>query len=213
MTNYAPSAEQYVPTKTFQYAPSQKEDDFAQLVAAQVPHTEALYRSRLITKDEYDKSSRSALYALAARLLSTPAVQERLDHYTELQKASLSIYRERILQERAAVAFADFALLYDPDTGRPITNPHQLPRYIRAALKEWGFDKDGVLKAKMHDKNISLKALEEMGGLYDEANRAKAPQVTVNLSSSHSLVQSAPAAHCTIDITPSPSSSIQSPLD
>jgi hypothetical protein len=118
------------------------------------------------------------------------------------------------------VAFADFALLYDPNTGRPITNPHQLPRYIRAALKEWGFDKDGVLKAKMHDKNVSLKALEEMGGFYDEANRAKAPQVTVNLSSSSPFSspspasppsgQSAPAAGCVIDITPSP---IQSPLD
>jgi hypothetical protein len=210
-SQFAPALEAYLPPPKFKYAPDRREVDFAQLMAVRCDPVKALTLSNLVTEEEAQTRPRAQLYAMATRLLSTPAVQERLDYYLLLHQASMSISVERVEQELAAVAFSDFAQLFhksdgptvtrpdqfsepDPETGRqplvsepawragePIRNPHDLPRPLRAAIKEWRFDKDGCLVAKFHDKLSSIKLLSEMEGYLDEANRAKAPQINISI--------------------------------
>lgn len=196
----APQAESYLPEPKFHHTPSRREIDFAQIAAAGGDIIEALLISSLVTEKEYQAATRRQLYTMATRLLSSPAIQERIDYYLILHKASMSISVERVQQELAAVSFADFAQLFhqhdseelvtDPFTqelrprfraGEPITNPHELPRHLRAAIKEWRIDKDGCLVAKFHDKLKSVKLLSEIEGYLDEANRAKAPQINIAL--------------------------------
>jgi hypothetical protein len=208
--SFAPKAESYLSTPKFKYAPNQKQIDFAQIVAAGGDIVNALSISSLITEQEKTKSDRAKLYQMASRLLQNPAIQERLDYYTLLHKASMSVAVERIQQELAAVSFSDFAQLchekdgpivsvrneyYDPGNpeskefiekyeyraGDPIRNPHHLPRHIRAAVKSWHFDKDGILKFKLHDKLKATQMLGDLEGHFDEANRAKATQVNVSI--------------------------------
>ncbi len=209
-TSLAPPVENYVPIPKFKYAPNQREIDFAQIVAAGGDLVEALSISSLVTPSESKAATREQLYAMGTRLLSNPAVQERIDYYLQLHKASMNVSAARIQQELAAVSFADFALAfydedgpivsqrnpyYDPDTpgskefedkpsykaGDPITNPHDLPRHLRAAIKEFKIDKDGVVQVKYHDKLKAVHTLGEMEGHFDESNRAKAPQVNISI--------------------------------
>lgn len=202
----APAAESYVPAPKFKYAPNQREIDFAQIVAAGGDMVEALSIASLITAKEKESATRAQLYGMGTRLLSNPAVQERIDYYLVLHKAGMDISAARIQQELAAVSFADFAkafhevdgpLVERPDlfsdnpnatitepayrAGDPITNPHDLPRHLRAAIKEFKIDKDGVVCIKYHDKLKAVHTLGEMEGHFDAANRAKAPQVNISI--------------------------------
>lgn len=210
MEQFAPKAEAYLPEPKFRYAPSRREIDFAQIVAAGGDMVEALKLASLVTEEEFQAADRAQLYRMGTKLLSTPAVQERIDYYLILHKASMSITVERIEQELASVAFSDFALLYhkedgpvewvedifaapNPDgsrpqvqkpkwrAGDPVRNPHDLPRHIRAAVKEWGFDKDGVLKAKFHDKLKAAHLMADLEGYLNESNRTKATQINISI--------------------------------
>jgi hypothetical protein len=87
---------------------------------------------------------------------------------------------ERVLQESACIAYADFAQIFD-ENGKSIQNPHLIPRHVRAAIKEWGYDRDGRIKVKFHDKLKGLEMMGDMAGLFNDAHAAKAPTVTVNL--------------------------------
>lgn len=216
MTTFAPKAEIYLPTPKFKYAPPAKEIDFAQLVAAGKPPVEALLLTGLVSKAEAVVATRAQLYGMGTRLLSSPAIQERIDYFLVLHKASMTVSVERLQQELAAVSFSDFALLFHPEdgplqpdpfhpindpspprmvpshrAGDPIRNPHDLPRHIRAAVKEWGYDKDGCLKAKFHDKLKAGQMLGDLQGYFAEADRAKAPQINISigdgLGSAHRL--------------------------
>jgi hypothetical protein len=207
---FAPRAENYLPEPKFKYAPNQKQIDFAQIIASGGDLVDALSISSLITAQEKEVASRSQLYAMGTRLLSNPAVQERIDYYLLLHKASMSISAERIQQELAAVSFSDFAqvhhkedgplverknLYHDPEdpnsketftepewrAGDPIRNPHHIPRHVRAAIKEFHIDKDGIVKVKFHDKLKAKKMLAEMEGYMDESNRAKAPNINISI--------------------------------
>jgi len=206
----APKAENYVPAPKFKYAPNQREIDFAQIVAAGGDMVEALSIASLITQKEKESATRAQLYGMGTRLLSNPAVQERIDYYLLLHRAGMDISAARIQQELAAVSFADFAQAFhkkdgpvvskknphydsnNPDSkefedqyewraGDPITNPHHLPRHLRAAIKEWKIDKDGIVCIKYHDKLKAAHTLGEMEGHFDAANRAKAPQVNISI--------------------------------
>lgn len=201
MNGYAPKAESYLPEPRFRYAPNQREIDFAQIVSSGGGMVEALSLAGLVTQEEAASATRSQLYQMGTRLLSSPAVQERIDYYLQLHKASMNVSVERIQQELAAVSFSDFAHLfhkedgplqpdpYDPTApprpshraGDPIRNPHELPRYLRAAIKEWRFDKDGCLVAKMHDKLKGAQLLGDLQGYFAEADRAKAPQINISI--------------------------------
>ena len=178
---FAPQAENYLAPPDFKFAATQRQTDFAQLIASGADMGEALLHSSLISSQEANTLERSHLYALATKQLRLPAVQERVDYYRILHQRSMSVTRERIEQELAALAFSDFALAFDP-VGLPHTNPHDIPRALRAAIKEWSNDSLKGVKMKFHDKTNALKMLGELQGYFAEADRAKAPRVEINLS-------------------------------
>lgn len=197
--SFAPPAENYLPAPRFKYSPNQREIDFAQIIASGGDLVEALSISSLITADEREAATRPQLYAMGTRLLNNPAIQERIDFYLVLHKASMDISAERIQQELAAVSFADIAECFD-DQGQQRTNIRQIPRHVRAAIKEYFIDKDGVMRVKFHDKLKAVKTLGEMEGHFDEANRAKAPQVNISIGDGKGLMGKSDI----IDITPEP---------
>lgn len=202
---FAPQAENYLAPPDFKFAATQRQTDFAQLIASGADMVDALLHSSMITSMEANTLARSRLYALAAKQLRLPAVQERVDYYRALHQHSMSVTRERIEQELAALAFSDFAEAFHPD-GAPYQNPHHIPRSLRAAIKEWSLDPLKGPKFKFHDKAVALKMLGELQGYFAEADRAKAPRVEINLSGhatssfSPDLLDSA-GESSTIDIT------------
>jgi hypothetical protein len=193
---FAPASENYLPTPDFEFSVTQKEDDFARFVAIGTLPTEALALASIITPEEESTTANPTLYRLAANLKKSRGVQERINHYYALHKASMETTVQRIEQELASMAFSDFALLYHPD-GTPITNPHDLPRYLRAAVKEWSLKSDGTYVFKMHDKTKAVQMISDLGGHFNAAKEAAAPKVTINLGGE-------PSHQREIDVTPSP---------
>ena len=191
---FAPATQCYAPQPQFAYSPSQREIDFAQLVASGADMVDALVHAAVVPFEEAQAADRPSLYRMATRLINTPAVQERIDYYTLLHRQSMSITVERLQQELAAVSFGDFADLFHKD-GRPITNPHDIPRHARAAVKEFYQDKDGIVRFKTHDKLKGMQMLGDLSGHFNDAHAAKAPQVTIALGGSETLA---------IDVTPTP---------
>lgn len=205
---FAPAAENYIPAPKFKYAPNQKEIDFSQIIASGGDLVDALSIASLITAEEKEAATRSQLYAMGTRLLNNPAIQERIDFYLVLHKASMDISAERIQQELAAISFADIAECFD-ESGQQRTNIRKIPRHVRAAIKEYFIDKDGIMRVKFHDKLKAVRTLGEMEGHFDEANRAKAPQVNISIGDGKGLDNRVGVSSCNpssdrdiIDITP-----------
>lgn len=194
---FSPQVETYVGPPKFKHTLTQRNTDFAQLVASGCHPADAIVRASIVTASEAHTTPRNKLYAMASRLMRSEAIQERMDYFAQLHRESMSITAERIHQETAAVAFADVAQAFDHDTGAPITNPHDLPRHLRAAIKEFRVDKDGVVHIKFHDKMKAVQMAGDMAGVFDEARRASAPQVTVNLGG-----ESLDPVPTAIDVTP-----------
>ena len=192
---FAPQPETYLDAPEFQYSPNQREIDFAQLIAGGADPVDALVRSSMVTARDANNLTRSTLYQRATSLINRPSIQERLDYFLLLQHQSMSTTVERLQQELASVGYADFAQMFHPETGAPITNPHDLPRHLRAAVKEWWVDKDGVVKFKFHDKLKAMQMLGDLSGHFNDAHEAAAPKITVTLGASDPV----PAA---IDVTP-----------
>jgi hypothetical protein len=190
---FAPKTESYLPAPTFRYSPGQKEIDFAQLLAAGGDIVDSLIRSSIVSAEEAANTPRPTLYSMATKLLNSEAIQERIDYYAILHQASLSVTIERLQQELAANAFSDIAGAYEED-GSPIKNPHLLPRHLRAAIKEYRVDKDGVVHIKLHDKLKAAQMLGDLSGHFNKAHEAKAPKVMVTLGND-------PASEA-IDVTP-----------
>lgn len=196
-TQFSPLAESYIQQPKFKYAPRPREIDFAQLIASGGAPVESLIHSAIISASDASLLSRKELYEMATRLLSSEAIQERIDHFTALHRASMEVTADRIRQEGAAIAFSDPALMQHPD-GTPITNLHDLPRYLRAAIKEFYIDNTGQPRYKLHDKLKAMQMIGDMEGHFNEAHKAKAPVVNVNLATLQDPVDNA------IDITPQP---------
>jgi hypothetical protein len=221
---FSPPVESYIEVPEFEYAVTQKEEDFAQFIAVGTIPAEAVIRASIISQREAMQMEESTLYKMAARLVRSKGVQERIRHFHKLHKLSMSTTLERMEQELAAIAYADFALLFHPVdgpmeevrdysreeptavirkprwlAGDPIKNPHDLPRHIRAAVKEWGWDKDGNLKAKFHSKSKAQQMIGDLNGYFKEAYEAQATQVNITLGDGAGT----PASRA-IDITPKP---------
>lgn len=201
----APAIEVYAPQPRFKYAPPQRQIDFAQLIAAGAAPVDALIEAHIVPPHDAETTPQKVLYKMAATLLRTEAVQERIDHFVVLHKLGMESTVERIKQEAASMAFSDFALSTDPDTGDPITNPHELPRHFRAAVKEFYIDANGNHRYKFHDKIRALQMLGDLEGHFDESNRSKAPVVNINLGDGG-------AKPPPIDITPQPTTEVD-PMD
>ncbi|CAB3644131.1 terminase small subunit [Trinickia soli] len=103
--------------------------------------------------------------AQASRLLSNAKVKAVVSSRTKKLMSKLDVTVERILTERARMAF------YDPGdiAGQRITKPQDiaaLPEDVRRAVAGWGYDKKGKFTLRLADKNASLTALEKHLNMY-----------------------------------------------
>lgn len=129
-------------------------------------------------------SARSAS-TLGERLLRDPKVKAELDRRMGKLMSKLEITAERVLQERARLAFFDVRKLFDAD-GNPLPIG-ELDDDTAAAIAgldvERLFDGTGkgrkligdILKYKLADKNASLTALDKHLGLYKDESGDSAP--------------------------------------
>lgn len=116
-----------------------------------------------------------------AKMLKDPRVLAEITRRRSELCANLEISTERILKERARLAFYDPRKLFDSD-GKPIPI-HLLDDDTAAALagldvhEEYaGTGDDRVFvgytkKYKLPDKNSSLTALEKIKGMYEQDNK------------------------------------------
>jgi phage terminase small subunit len=125
--------------------------------------------------------SAKTAYSQGQRLLKHVEVKARVGKGMGKLMSNLEITAERVLKERARLAFFDVRKLLDA-TGRPLSI-HQLDDDTAAAVA--GIDvanignaevgEGEVLKIKMADKNASLTALEKHLGLYKDGTGDSVP--------------------------------------
>lgn len=113
--------------------------------------------------------SEKSAHVTASRLLRNPKVQALIAETTESILDSLDISTERILKERARLAFFDARKLFDKDGRRiPI---HMLDADTAAAIAAFDIGDTGV-KIRLADKNASLTALERYKGMAGQDGNA-----------------------------------------
>lgn len=102
----------------------------------------------------------------ASRLLAKDNIRAAVDAKTHKVMSKLEITAERVLKERARLAFLDPRKLVDAK-GKAL-GLHELDEDTAAAVA--GFETIGrrVSKLKIADKNASLTALEKHLGLYKD---------------------------------------------
>ncbi|WP_151038950.1 terminase small subunit [Mycobacterium tuberculosis] len=127
-------------------------------------------------------------YAQGCRLLKHAEVQQKLAVKTEKMMGKLEISAERVLAERARLAFLDPRKLFD-ENGRPLS-VHQLDPDTAAAVAGFEYEhiatSEGIVsrvaKLKLADKNASLTALEKHLGLYkDDAGNGSPLHIHLHL--------------------------------
>ena len=110
------------------------------------------------------------LWSKASEMAAKPAVRARVQALLAptLKRHEVSV--ERVLAERARMAFIDVADLVD-ENGVPVPL-HKLPRDVTKGIAGVKWDKDGGVEFKL-DKSGGLGALERHLGMYadDAANR------------------------------------------
>lgn len=120
-------------------------------------------------------------YSQGQRLLKHVEVAASLGQKAAKLMNKLDVTVERILQERARMAF------YDPAdiAGQRIVKPADiaaLPEDARRAIVGWGYDKKGKFTLKLADKNSSLTALEKHLNMYrDDAGDGSPLHIHIHL--------------------------------
>lgn len=117
----------------------------------------------------------------ASALLSNPKVKAEVEKRMTKLMNNLDITAERVLKERARLAFFDVRKLLD-STGRPLAI-HELDDDTAAAIAGLDVANIGnsevgegeVLKIKLADKNASLTSLEKHLGLYKDGTGDSVP--------------------------------------
>lgn len=132
-------------------------------------------------------AKRSA-HVTASLLISNANVKAAIDKQMSKMLSKIEVTAERVLAERARLAFFDVRKLLDA-TGKP--KPiHELDDDTAAAIAGVDVANIGnsqvgegeVLKIRMADKNASLTALEKHLGLYKEGGDSGAPlQINIHL--------------------------------
>ena len=113
-------------------------------------------------------------YSLGSRLLKHVEVKAIIDSANTKAFAEFEITTERILRERASLAYSNMVDFYDKD-GKLIPI-HKLPRHIAAAINSIEFNDDGSPKKyRTGGKDTSLQAIERMRGMYAKDNEQLAP--------------------------------------
>lgn len=149
--------------------------------------------------------SKGGAHKAGYRLSRNVQVLSMLDKRRTVVFDNLQITTERILKERARLAFFDVRKLFDKD-GRPIA-VHLLDDDTAAVVAgidvEDLFDGSGkmkerigtVRKYKLADKNASLTSLEKQRGMYAADNAQQTPDLP---EGTHDLIESARAIAFTL---------------
>lgn len=203
LTQFAPPTESYIPPPAFEFSATQKETDFAQFISIGTLDGEALLRASIITTKEFNELPEDTLLRMAYKLKRSKGVSERIRYFRILHTSSMSTTLDRMKQEASAITYADFSLLFD-DEGVPYRNPHDIPRHVRAAIKEWSWDEKGNMRFKFHDKMKSMQMLGDLEGHFDKAHAAKAPQINITLGDGGEAPKTIDVTPTTDDTTPTP---------
>lgn len=121
-------------------------------------------------------SARSA-GAIAAETLKNPNVSAAIEARRAKAVAKLEISVERVLAERARLAFYDPAKLLGVQSIEDIKN---LDEDTRRAIQGFEVGPGGEVKVKAAEKEKSLAALEKHLGMYKDDSGA-APPLTINI--------------------------------
>lgn len=136
---------------------------------------------------------KAGAHVAASRMLRLPKVQAFLAQKRDKMLKPLEVSTERILRERARLAFFDVRKLLGQD-GKPLP-VHELDDDTAAAIAgldvEALFEGSGkerfqsgeVVKYKLADKNASLTALEKIHGMYKDEDKGQgALNIVINLA-------------------------------
>lgn len=127
-----------------------------------------LNRARAAHKAGWGSSVRTARYA-ARDLWKRDDIQARLSELREEWKEKIGITLERVMKERASIAFSDPALVAEwTADSMSLKSSKKLPRRIRAAIREISFEYwrgGGRTTFRLHDKDPSLAAIERVLGI------------------------------------------------
>lgn len=120
-------------------------------------------------------SKRSA-HALGGQLLERPDVAAAIAKASADIAERAGVTAERIIKERARIAFADVRKICD-DKGM-VLMPHQLDADTAAAIVSFKVDAEGRIEYRFAGKDPSLAALEKRLGLTEKAIRFPLPDAT-----------------------------------
>lgn len=116
----------------------------------------------------------------AARLLRNAQVQAEVAKRTQKLMGKLEISAERVLRERARLAFLDPRKLVDAN-GKPL-GVHELDEDTAAAVAGFETERGRITKLKLASKDASLTALEKHLGLYkDDAGNGSPLHIHLHL--------------------------------
>lgn len=116
----------------------------------------------------------------AARLLRNAQVQSEVAKRTQKLMGKLEISAERVLRERARLAFLDPRKLVDAN-GKPL-GVHELDEDTAAAVAGFETERGRITKLKLASKDASLTALEKHLGLYkDDAGNGSPLHIHLHL--------------------------------
>lgn len=124
--------------------------------------------------------------AVGSKLLKNAKISARIAQLRAAASAKTGVSLERNLDQLGAMAFADPAEMYNPDTGEllPVT---QMPAHIRRAIMSIEVDEinvNGIVlgqtkKIKLSDRNKAADMIMRHLGEYKKDNAQKQTNVTV----------------------------------
>lgn len=109
----------------------------------------------------------------SAKMMAKPKIKAAIEARAEKILSKLEITVERVLLERARLAFLDPRKLVDAK-GKPL-GIHQLDDDTAAAVAGFEAERGRITKLKLSDKGASLTALEKHLGLYKDDSGASPP--------------------------------------
>ncbi|QLB63472.1 terminase small subunit [Paraburkholderia caribensis] len=116
----------------------------------------------------------------AVRLMKSAHVQTAIQAKNARHLAKLDVTVERVLKERARLAFFDPRKLFD-EKGKPLPI-RDLDEDTAAIVAGFEYGDNGTTKVKLADKGASLTALEKHLGMYKEdANNGTPFNITIHL--------------------------------
>ncbi|SAL59552.1 terminase small subunit [Caballeronia peredens] len=125
--------------------------------------------------------SAASAHVTSAKLMKNAEVKAAIDAKTAKVLNKLEVSVERILQERARMAFYDPADIARERLRKPedIAN---LPEDARRVVAGWDYDAKGKMRVKLADKNASLTALEKHLNMYrDDAGDGSPLNIHIHL--------------------------------